>query len=182
MVRSRAVPGDILPAQGGAPALSCCTLASGPGTWGLPLGSVWLPVALLKSCVLGRVQVQHLSLGLCILRCFCWLPTSDLAPGSSHAVGTGVILLMDRTGLELPERRGWCLLGVGDTAALPLGSRPVHGRGGTAVYSSTLPPSQHHPHRPQLPQGLEHSPCCFQYALQGCLQWAGRVISASQTG
>lgn len=71
---------------------------------------------------------------------------------------------------------------MGGTAVLPLGSSHVHDRGDTAGYDPTLPHSQHHPHRPQLPQGLEHSSCCFENALQGCLQGAGRVISAAQTG
>lgn len=62
----------------------------------------------------------------------------------------------------------------GGTAARPLGSSPVHGRGDTAVYSSTLPPSQHHPHSPQLPQGSKHSSLFLNVLCKAaCSGWGG---------
>lgn len=176
MVRSRAVPGDILPCTGRCPSTLLLLLHScfGAGHPGTATGIIWLPKALLGSCVLECVQVQFLSLGLSTLFCFCWLLTSAPAPGSSYSAGTGVTVAMGRTGLELPDRRGWCLPGVGGMVALPLGSSPVHGRGDTAVYSSTLPPCQHHPHSPQLPQGSKHSSPFLNVLFKAaCSGWGG---------
>lgn len=181
LLRSRAVPGDILPCTGGCPSsllLHSCLRAGHLGiATGISLAPSGLTEVLCAGMCPGSAPFSGAQHPLLLL------PASHHCPGPwelPHCGHRGDIANgQDRTGAA--REKGLVPAGVGDMAALPLGSSPVHGRGGTAVYSFTLPPSQHHPHRPQLPRGLEHSPCCFQYDLQGCLQWAGRVVSASQT-